>query len=466
MIYYIFMDYQFLDDRVTDKFQKKLSVLAAVGPFTDGFNEFGASTALLAIAVLFHLSAIMSSLILASYWIGVGAGGMIGGIFSDKIGRKTLFVYDTIGMGVFALISAISFSGTFFFFSRLLLGFFIGIDYVAALPLISEYSPIKDRGKQLSFQKFFFTLGALLAIGEGLALTVLVGVYLAWRYIFITAAIPVFILFFLRKSMPESLRWAVENGKEERVKSIKKRLNNYGIKVNVDKNDLGEETSIKDNIKKFFSRPNARALIYIFWLGTAYSMTINLVSVYEPKFLSDLGATSTLSLLGSVISAALGLLGTFIVMITVDKIGRKNIGVAGFILSSIPMGVMYVAFTLHFATLPLIMSMFAIFYFINVGTIGTLQYVPAAELGGTRNRGLSMGWDKLWEFPTAAGAFALYAFLGPINSVLFDTIMPVIAGIILYILAIETKDKSLEYIEDETINENEEAHTFKDVEEE
>ncbi|WP_298277781.1 MFS transporter [Ferroplasma sp.] len=447
------MDYTFLDDMKTSKFQKRLSILAAIGPFTDGFNEFGASTALLAIGVLFHLSVIMSSVILASYWIGVGAGGMIGGVFSDKIGRKTLFVYDTIGMGVFALISAVSFNGIFFFFSRLLLGFFIGIDYVAALPLISEYAPIKDRGKLLSTQKFFFTLGALLAIGEGLGLTILVGVDIAWRYIFITAAIPVFILFFLRKSMPESIRWAVENGKENRVKRIKSRLKKFGIDVNVKKSDMGTEPSIKDNLKKFFSRPNLRALVYIFWLGTAYSMTINLVSVYEPKFLDDLGATSTISLLGSVISAFLGLIGTVIVILTIDKIGRKNIGVIGFMLSAIPMGVMYAAFTLHAATLPLIMSMFALFYFINVGTIGTLQYVPAAELGGTRNRGLSMGWDKLWEFPTAAGAFALYAYLGPINSVLFDTIMPVVGGIILYILAIETNDKSLEYIEDETINE-------------
>ncbi|WP_175266668.1 MFS transporter [Acidiplasma cupricumulans] len=44
------------------------------------------------------------------------------------------------------------------FITRLGLGIFIGVDYAAAVPLLSEYAPAKRRGKLLSTEKLFLCL--------------------------------------------------------------------------------------------------------------------------------------------------------------------------------------------------------------------------------------------------------------------------------------------------------------------
>ena len=62
----------------------------------------------------------------------------------------------------------------------------------------------------------------------------------------------------------------------------------------------------------------------------------------------------------------------------------------------------------------------------------------------TKSRGLAVGWEKLFEFGLALPALTLYAYIGLFYSFIYDTIMVVIGGIVLYLLSFETKDKTLE----------------------
>jgi len=47
--------YSVIDNARVGKFQRRLAVTAALGPFTDAFNEFGSSVALVEVGELFHL---------------------------------------------------------------------------------------------------------------------------------------------------------------------------------------------------------------------------------------------------------------------------------------------------------------------------------------------------------------------------------------------------------------------------
>ncbi|ARM75600.1 MFS transporter [Acidianus manzaensis] len=448
------VDYRILDTSKVASFHKKLTVLAALGPFTDAFNEFGASVSLIAVSVLFHLSPVMLGIVTGGYWAGVAGGAIVGGLASDKIGRKKLFVYDTIGMAIFALLSAASFDGISFFIFRFFLGAFIGIDYAAAVPLVSEYAPSDKRGRLLSMEKVFFMLGTIATVGIGLGLTTLVGVYTAWRIDFIIAAIPPLILLALRRKMPESLRWAVDKGDKGKIQQILDSLKNCGLAPEIDLNAMTPKaSSIANNLKTFFSKTYIRQVVYIFWIGTAYALTVNLVSVYSSKVLTDLGATSTESLLGTLSIDILGTFGVIVTVFAADKVGRKNLGTLGFGLGAIPMAVLYAAYIYHMLSIPLVIAMFSLFFFINVGFVGTLQYVPAAEVFPTGLRGLSVGWEKLFEFGLALPMLALYGLLGVANSLLLDTILSVIGAVVFFILALETKQMTLEEIQDKYVGE-------------
>lgn len=162
--------------------------------------------------------------------------------------------------------------------------------------------------------------------------------------------------------------------------------------------------------------------------------------------LEALGASATLSLIGTAIISAAAIVGVGVVMIYIDKIGRRLIGTVGYILSAIIMGIVYSSYVFHFVSIDLIIALFTIFMGINVGTIGSLQYVPPAEVTSTKVRGLTVGWDKLFEFEIALAALSIYAVLGPMNSTLFVTVASIISAIIIYLVSFETKQKPLEQI--------------------
>lgn len=433
-----------LDNAKVGKFQRRLAATAAIGPFTDAFNEFGSSVSLIAVGILFHLPPVLVAAATAAYWVGVAGGAIFGGIASDAIGRKQIFLYDTIGMALFAILSAVSVNYIYYFIFRLGLGIFIGFDYAAAVPLLSEYSPSNKRGGLLSWEKIFFMFGTLATVLIGLGLTAYVGVLLAWRYDFLIAAVPAIILFGLRFDMPASLRWAKSQGRTDLIPKILKKLEKEGIKINPDMVTVEKHHAIMEDLHEFFNKKNKRTVAYIFWIGAAYALTVNLVSVYASTVLEDLGATATFALLGTFIIDLVGTFGVLLTLIVVDRIGRRLMGLLGFVLGAIPLSVLLVADTYGLMTIPLVISMFAIFFFINVGMVGTLQYLPAAEVSTTRSRGVSVGWEKLFEFGLALPAITLYAAIGLYYSFVYDTIMVIVGGVILYLLSFETKNKTLE----------------------
>ncbi|WMT51599.1 MAG: MFS transporter [Ferroplasma sp.] len=436
--------YSVLDNAKVGKFQRRLAVTAALGPFTDAFNEFGASISLIAVGILFHLPAVLVAAATAAYWVGVAGGAIFGGIASDAIGRKQIFLYDTIGMAVFAVLSAVSTGYIMYFLTRLALGIFIGMDYAAAVPLLAEYSPSKRRGGLLSTEKLFFMFGTIATVVIGMAFTYYVGVLLAWRYDFLIAAVPAIILFGLRFDMPASLRWAKASGRKDLIPKILKKLHKEGIDIDPDTIKVDKPQTIKENMHEFFNSRNKKTIAYIFWIGAAYALTVNLVSVYASVVLENLGASSFFAEEGTLIIDIIGTFGVILTLIVVDRIGRRLMGLFGFVLGAIPLMVLIIADVYHVMTIPLVIAMFGLFFFINVGLVGTLQYLPAAEVSTTKSRGLAVGWEKLFEFGLALPALTLYAYIGLFYSFIYDTIMVIIGGIVLYLLSFETKNKTLE----------------------
>ena len=442
------LKFKVLDESRVLRFHWLLDTLASLGPFVDALNEFGGAVALSVLAIIFHLTPIETAITLGGYWIGVGIGAMVIGALSDMYGRRFIFVWDMLFVGIVAIASALVFNAIQFFITRFLLGLVIGADYTAAVPLMSEYAPVHSRGRLLGYQKIWFITGHIVALGLGTALAFIpiIGPKSAWRFVFIAAAIPAFALYFLRKSMPESIRWAVLLGRKKEAEEANSMLRKYGLEVDLSNvNFEYKRLRFRDVYGEFFSRKNLRAVLYVFWVGTAYALSVNLIA-WMPYYLEQFHIAPTLSLLISFLSSFGNFAGIVLVTLTLDKLGRKTWGVLGLGLTSIPMLLLFFGVLYHVLTLPEITALFAAYGFINVGAVGTLQYVPAAEVTSTRTRGLSVGWDKLWEFVMAEPAFMIYAILGTLYAPLFVAIFSIVAGIILYFLAIETTGKSLEEI--------------------
>ena len=95
--------------------------------------------------------------------LGMVLGGAVGGIMSDKIGRKKMLTIAVIFYGVFTLPQAFSNDLVSFAAWRLIAGFGVGSCIPVVTTVFSESMPSKQRGVFVTFGMAFMVVGWVLA---------------------------------------------------------------------------------------------------------------------------------------------------------------------------------------------------------------------------------------------------------------------------------------------------------------
>ncbi|MEM4110937.1 MAG: MFS transporter, partial [Thermoplasmata archaeon] len=162
-----------IDNVKVSKFHYKMLLLSAAGVFLDGYDLFIISVVLLFIKPIWINTlppverGFVMGLIAASALIGMFVGAFTLGHYTDKIGRKTMYVIDLLFFVVFAGLSAIAQDIYQLIIFRFLLGIGIGADYPISSTYISEFAPAEKRGKMISSTFTFWGIGALTAAVVG-----------------------------------------------------------------------------------------------------------------------------------------------------------------------------------------------------------------------------------------------------------------------------------------------------------
>ena len=143
-------------------------------------------------------------------------GSAIFGNMGDKIGRKKDLIITILGLGIVStLTSALPtfasvgiFAFVLFVLIRMGVGTFAGGEYAAGHPFVMEWTPLKFRGLISGVVQGGFSFGALLAAAIVAIFTGYFGLAAikayAWRYLFLTTLIPVFIALVVRLTMNDT----------------------------------------------------------------------------------------------------------------------------------------------------------------------------------------------------------------------------------------------------------------------
>ena len=157
-----------------------------------------------------------------SYLAGAVLGAMLFGYLTDRFGRRKLFL---ITLATYATATAASaFSWNFFSFMlfRFVTGMGIGGEYAAINSAVDEFVPSKVRGTVDLIVNGTFWVGA--ALGSLAAMVLLSGKFLpadtGWRAAFGVGAILGAAVFYLRLHVPESPRWLMLRGDEDKANEI------------------------------------------------------------------------------------------------------------------------------------------------------------------------------------------------------------------------------------------------------
>jgi MFS transporter, SP family, sugar:H+ symporter len=434
-----------------------LYFFGALGGLLYGYDTGVISGALLYIDEDLGLNSFTEGLIVSSLLVGAIISAAITGRVTDKIGRKKTIIGAGILFFIGALGAAVAVNVTTMVIARVILGLAVGASTTIVPLYLSELAPKDKRGSLASLNQLLITIGILSSYLVNYAFSD-AG---AWRWMLGLAVVPAVILIIGMFFMPESPRWLLTAGKEDKARSILKKVRGENASIEDEISEIQKaEKEDEGGIKELFSSWVRPALIA--GLGLAFLQQfigINTIIYYAPSTFTSAGFGNSAAILGTVGIGTVNVLMTLIAIKIVDKVNRKTLLMAG----NIGMVISLIALsTINLMAPDSIVATWAIIICLGLfivafsTTWGPVVWIMLPELFPTKVRGIGTG----------AATFALHG-ANLIVSLLFPILLEAIGiSYLFYIFAVigilaflfvkffttETRGKSLEQIEEDLRN--------------
>ncbi len=429
------------------RWHRNFFILAFIGIMFDAadFAFFGA--ALPPVAREFGLGPAQAGLLATVGLIGAFLGALFWGTISDYIGHRTSF-QATVGIfAVFTGLVALSWNVVSLTVFRFLSNFGLGGEVPVTTTLAAEYSPGRIRGAMTGNILTAFPLGLVVAAALSLSIIPNFG----WRALFMVGVVPAALLFFVRRYMPESVRYLLSKGRvaaaEQTVSEIEKKALGRELTASElsDMVQIRPEVAVPSSVTVFelFTVGRARTTVLIWIVSFGFLWASNGILFMLPTILTQRGIPLTQAISFQLVQAIGGVFGYSICSFLIDRYGRRPVLFLYYFVGAF--------FHLWFATSTGFATFVAAFLvgWVNPGVFGPTG-VYVSELHPTHIRATAVGWffgiGRVGSFlaPTVVGLMLAYG-LGAYTLYTF-ALAYLIASIALIAIGIETKGRVLEEI--------------------
>jgi len=427
------------------------SLTAALAGFLFGFDTVVISGAEQAIQALWSLSPEMHGVAMASALYGTVIGSLLGGLPTDRIGRRATLLWIGILYFVSAVWSGLATDVYTFIVARFLGGLGVGISTVAAPLYIAEISPAAWRGRLAGMFQFNIVFGILVAF---LSNALLGGVGdQAWRWMLGVEAFPALIYTVLCFGLPESPRWLIaRKGDREAGIAVLQLIQPAASAAEIrTAGDIIEASAAAHRTPAKFWTLRLRIPILLAFLVAFFNQLsgINAVLYFAPRIFEMTGLGARAALLQSIGIGITNLIFTLVGLWLIDRLGRRTllyIGSFGYIGS---LGLTsWAFFTEHFAIVPA-----CVFAFIAAHAVGqgAVIWVLISEIFPNRHRaeGQALGSFTHWMFAALLTTFfpKMVTAFPPGYVFLFFCFMMVVQLLWVALMVPETKGVPLEQMQ-------------------
>ena len=448
-----------------------LSVVAALGGFLFGYDTAVISGTIAQVTEQFRLDALQQGWYVGCALVGSIIGVLFAGILSDKFGRKFTMILSATLFSTSAIGCAVSVDFNQLVVYRIIGGVGIGVVSIISPLYISELAVAQYRGRLVSLYQLAVTIGFL---GAYLVNYQLLGYSTSnpdivtgwWSLIFVTEVwrgmlgmeiLPALLFFIIIFFIPESPRWLILKGREEKATNILERIYTSSkdalFQLAETKSVLSSESKSE---WKLLLQPGIRKAVII---GVCIAMLgqfmgVNAVLYYGPSIFENAGLSGGDSLFYQVLVGLVNTLTTVLALVIIDKIGRKKLvyyGVSGMVISLILIAT-YFIYGESWGISSIFLLVFFLFYvFCCAVSICAVVFVLLSEMYPTRVRGfaMSIAGFALWIGTYLIGQLTPWMLqnLTPAGTFILFAIMCVPYMLIVWKLVPETTGKSLEEIE-------------------
>jgi MFS transporter, putative metabolite:H+ symporter len=144
-------------------------------------------------------------------------GALAAGILGDRHGRRFTYQLNLAIFGLASLAAAAAPSMTWLIVIRFIMGLGLGAELAIGYATISEFVPAQSRGRWVAISSLIAN-SSLLASG---VLSYLIIPTWGWRPMFLLVGVGAMLLWFARKTMPESPRWLQQHGRMEEAEAVR-----------------------------------------------------------------------------------------------------------------------------------------------------------------------------------------------------------------------------------------------------
>lgn len=388
--------------------QERIFLLVGLAALFAGYNEsvFG-----------FAVPQIQASLHIAEDKVGptvtlfrlavIGAMGL--SMLADVLGRRRLLLFTIVGQAIATLGSAFAPNYPVFVACQIAVRVFSGAEVSLCFVVIVEEMRASARGWSVGMLAALNNLGGgLLAIAFAFVTVIPYG----WRSLYALGAIPLFVVAFLRRRLPETQRFEI------RAKEVRKLASHVAVTA--------------DLVRRMASEYPARVGISLF-VGLAWAFASAPAGVLGIKYLQQtLGYAPWQTTLIIVPGGMFALWFNILTGRLSDRVGRRTVIMAGAILSALSYGVFFSGLKGAFMG-----PLWAVSFFFSL-TTDTLLTALGAELFPTAYRATVGALGSLFSAAGAAASLYLEGVLydrlgghGPAILVPLIAVLPMVVAIAL-----------------------------------
>ena len=448
--------------------------VATIGGFLFGYDSGAVNGTQEGLRQAFGLSDAGLGFTVGSLLIGCFIGAFLAGRLADLFGRRNVMMVTAVLFTIGALIQGFAHDHTLFVIARLMGGMAVGAASVLSPAYISEVAPASVRGRLTTLQQIMIIIGLTIAFvvnyflaqsaGESTA-AYWAGIE-AWRWMYLMQAVPAVIFLVALIFIPESPRYLVSKGRDEKASQVLTSL--YGSDVARGKLDEIRATYTQDHRPRlsdikgnglFGIRP-------IVWAGIMLAVFqqlvgINVIFYYGETLWKLAGVSEEAALQRNILSGVVSIAACIVTIMVIDKIGRKPlllIGSAGMAVSLFTMAYAFNSGTLdatgqlqltpNMGMVALIAANLYVIFF--NGTWGPVMWVMLGEMFPNQIRGSALavaGFAQWFANYLIAQTFPIMAGWSLTGSYLFYAISAAISFFLVQKLIHETRGKELEQME-------------------
>ena len=394
------------------------AIVAAVGGLIFGFDTAVISGANAALKVQFNLDDGGLGATVAIATVGTIVGALIGGRSADYFGRRKLLFFIGILYVLGALGTALAPSHLVLMIFRFVGGLGVGLSSVCAPIYTAEIAPAKVRGRLVGLVQFNIVLGILVAyLSNYIVAQIVHDPQIAWRWMLGVMVVPSVLFLVFLVAVPETPRWLMAKGHEEKAIAISRRLCNTVEESDEQIQEIRDQLASAGSqatLSQFFTRRYFKVIALAFFIAMFNQLSgINAILYYAPEVMKQAGADDNAALLMSVAVGLMNLIATMAALTVIDRIGRRSLMIVGSIGYLVSMGfltaVMFM-FQGHFNSTSSTLVLVGLLVFIAAHAFGqgSVIWVFISEIFPTRVRGLGQSLGSLthWVF----AAITTYAF--------------------------------------------------------